>query len=74
MSATDTVIDYLNDMVPRLNEGRELFARRLFYMQMEIYSTEAMTTLFSPGDFELLDDSLKQEWLTIADKITEASK
>ena len=40
----------------------------MFYLQMEIYSAHAMTTLYRDGDFELLSNRLIKSWLKKADE------
>lgn len=50
-------------------ETDEQLARRMFYLQMEIYSAHAGRDLYREGDFELLPDLAKQSWTAIASTI-----
>ena len=68
MSAAETVRDNMERLVPESGEDREDLARRMFYLQMEIYSAHAMTTLYSAGDFESLAPKTQKGWLKHADQ------
>lgn len=63
MSASKDVDYQLNKLRQRLGETVEQLAARGFYLQMEIYSANAMTDLVSEGDWDLLDDENRQSWL-----------
>lgn len=68
MSAVKAVHDYMAGLEPEPGEGREELARRMFYIQMEIYSAHAMTTLYQDGDYERLSDKDQAAWLRSADR------
>ena len=68
MSAVETVRHNMESLIPEPGEDREDLARRMFYLQMEIYSAHAMTTLYREGDFERLTDEIQVSWLKKADK------
>lgn len=68
MSAVETVAENMKALVPEQDEDREDFARRMFYLQMEIYSAHAGTTLYRDGDFEWLPVKVRKSWLAKADK------
>ena len=68
MSAVETVARNMERLVPKPGENREDLARRMFYLQMEIYSAHAMTTLYQDGDFENLTKQTQESWLKSADR------
>ena len=68
MSAIETVRDNMKRLVPEPGEDRVALARRMFYLQMEIYSAHAMTTLYREGDFEHLTPKDRKRWLESADR------
>lgn len=68
MSAVEAVHHSMERVVPEPGEDREDLARRMFYLQMEIYSAHAMTTLYGPNDFEFLADDVRASWLKKADR------
>ena len=68
MSAVETVAQNIEALIPEPEEDRESLARRMFYLQMEIYSAHAMTTLYSDDDFEFLSDKNRRSWLRRADE------
>ena len=63
MSATSEVAYHLSQIARTEGETDEKLARRMFYLQMEIYSANAATTLYQEGDFELLPDEVQKQWL-----------
>ena len=68
MSAVKSVHDNMERLIPNPGEDREDLARRMFYLQMEIYSAHAGVDLFNLGDFELLTDDNQRNWLESADR------
>lgn len=67
MSATETVRECLNKMVPGKGERIADFARRMYYMQMEIYSSYAGRDLDTP--FEHLPTDVQAGWINSAEQI-----
>lgn len=66
MSAVESVRNNMERLVPEPGEDQGSLARRMFYLQMEIYSAHAMTNLYKEGDFELLPVENQRGWLESA--------
>lgn len=68
MSAVATVAACMERLEADPGENREDLARRMFYLQMEIYSAHAGIDLYAPGDFENLTSGDRDGWLAQADR------
>jgi len=68
MGATDDVKYQLSQARREPGETDEKLARRLFYLQMEVYSANAGRDLYEGGDFERLDPQVQEQWIEKAGK------
>ena len=73
MSATSDVEYQLSKVKRRDGESDEALARRLYYLQMEVYSANAGRDLVSdsetdPSSFRNLSTEVQQGWMTFAKK------
>ena len=69
MSATKDVEYQWSKIRPHKDESDEQLARRLFAVQMEVYSANAGRDLVDDSlNFDALDEKTKQQWLESARK------
>lgn len=68
MSATKDIKHQFSQVKRKEGETDEQLARRLFYLQAEVYSANAARTLFDEDAFEKLGSEIQNQWLELAKK------
>ena len=66
MSAVEALKYALERIKPTHGESREVLARRLFNIQMEVYSSHAGRDL--DGEFNFLTEKQQNSWFKLADE------
>lgn len=66
MSSVADVAHQMSQVHREENESDESLARRMFYLQMEVYSANAGVMLYGSGDFERLSKEMQNSWLSAA--------